>query len=68
VLNSFKAFFTRNILQYPLCKELDVNFIGSIAHYYSDVLREAAQATGCHVGTIIKSPMQGLIKFHSQAN
>lgn len=65
VLNSFKSFFVRNIQQYPGYDKLKVNFIGSIAYYYKEVLTEAAQACNCTVGTIIKSPMQGLIDFHA---
>lgn len=65
VLNAFKAFFKRNIAQYKGYKDLSVNFIGSIAYYYRPVLEEAAAASGCTVGTIIKSPMEGLIKFHT---
>ncbi len=65
VLNAFKAFFVRNIQQYKGYENLSVNFIGSIAHYYRPVLEEAAKACGCRIGTIIKSPMEGLIKFHT---
>lgn len=65
VLNSFKAFFVRNIQQYKGYDKLSVNFIGSIAYYYKTVLCEAAEACGCTVGTIIKSPMEGLIRFHA---
>lgn len=65
VLNAFKNFFNRNVKQYAAYKELSVNFIGSIAYYYREVLNEAAEECGCKVGTIIKSPMEGLISFHS---
>lgn len=65
VLNAFEAFFRRNILQYPSSRELEVNFIGSIAFYYRNVLEEAARRVGCRVGTVVKSPMEGLIKYHS---
>ena len=65
VLNSFKSFFVRNIQQYKGYEKLSVNFIGSIAYYYREVLSEAAAACGCTVGTIIKSPMEGLIAFHA---
>ena len=65
VLNSFKSFFVRNIANYDNYRNLPVNFVGSIAHYYQEVLREAAAAVDCHIGTIIKSPMEGLIKFHT---
>lgn len=65
VLNSFKSFFVRNITAYEDYKVLPVGFIGSIAYYYSDVLEEAASSVGCIIGRILKSPMEGLIKYHS---
>ncbi len=65
VLGSFRAFFRRNIKNYPGYDKHTVNFIGSIAFYFKPVLEEAAKAEGCRVGDIVKSPMQGLIKFHT---
>ena len=65
VLNSFKAFFKRNIMQYENYQNLKVNLIGSVAYYYKEVLTEAAEAMGIQLGTIIQSPMEGLIKYHA---
>lgn len=65
VLGSFKAFFRRNISHYAGRCAPETNFIGSIAYYYRDVLAEAARECGYSVGTVLKSPMEGLIKFHS---
>lgn len=65
VLNSFKAFFKRNIMQYENYQNLKVNLIGSVAFYYKEVLTEAAEAMGIQLGTIIQSPMEGLIKYHA---
>ena len=65
VLNSFRAFFRRNVKQYEAYRQLEVNFIGSIAYYFRDVLAEAAETEGCRIGNIVKSPMEGLIKFHA---
>ncbi len=65
VLGAFTAFFRRNIMQYPGYDKHKVNFVGSIAHYFRPVLEEAAATTGCTIGTILRSPMDGLIKFHS---
>ena len=67
VVNSVKAFFRRNVLQYERARQLTVNFVGSIAWYYRDLLGEAASDMGCTVGKIIKSPMDGLIAYHSQS-
>ncbi|MCC8037579.1 MAG: ATPase [Bacteroidales bacterium] len=65
VLNEFKSFFIRNIANYPDYKTYPINFVGSIAFYYKDVLKEAADAVDCTIGTIIQSPMEGLVKYHS---
>jgi N-acetylglucosamine kinase-like BadF-type ATPase len=65
VLEAFVSFFKRNVMHYGQHSTLNVDFVGSIAYYYKDVLIEAAEKCGCTVGAIIKSPMQGLIKYHS---
>ena len=66
VLNEFKAFFVRNVENYANYKEIPVNFIGSVAMHYRSVLEEAASALYITVGTVIKSPMEGLVKFHGK--
>lgn len=65
VLNAFKSFFVRNIENYSNYKSMPVSFVGSVAFYYKDVLAEAAKALDITIGTIIKSPMEGLVKYHS---
>lgn len=65
VLSSFTAFFRRNVMQYQGAENYKINFVGSIAYYFRPVLEEAAAKCGLTVGTILKSPMDGLIKFHS---
>lgn len=65
VLGSFRAFFRRNVAAYAGKCAPEANFIGSIAYYYRDVLAEAAGECGYTIGTILKSPMEGLVKFHA---
>lgn len=65
VLNSFLAFFDAHVKHYDRYSEIPVGFVGSIAHHYRSVLEEAAAREGIHVGTVIKAPMEGLLKFHS---
>lgn len=65
VLNSFKAFLKRNVMQYDGYQHEKVHFIGSVAFHYKEVLIKAAYETGIQVENIIKSPMEGLIKYHS---
>ncbi|HJD94215.1 MAG TPA: ATPase [Bacteroides togonis] len=63
VLNSFKSFLKRNVMQYDYTIH-EVHFIGSVAYYYKDVLAQAADEMGIRLGTILKSPMEGLIAYH----
>ena len=65
VLNAFKSFLTRNVMQYDY-KNNKAHFIGSIAFHYKDVLMAAAAEVGVEVGTIIQSPMNGLHAFYSK--
>ena len=66
VLNAFKSFFVRNIENYANFKEVPVSFVGSVGFYYREVLNEAAKALDITIGTVIKSPMEGLLKYHSK--
>lgn len=63
VLDSFKSFLKRNVMQYDY-RNHEVHFIGSVAYYYKDILAQAADETGIRLGTILKSPMEGLIAYH----
>lgn len=67
VLNAFKAFLTRNVMQYDY-KNNKAHFIGSIAYHYKEVLIAAAEEVGVEVGTIIQSPMTGLHTYYSSNN
>ena len=65
VLGSFKSFLKLNVMQYENFRNSKVHFIGSVAFYYKTILAEAAQEMNIQLGTIIKSPLEGLIKYHS---
>lgn len=64
--DSFKAYFTRNIMQYDY-KHHVTHLIGSVAWYYQEVLRSVGQELHIEIGKIDKSPMEGLISYHNQA-
>lgn len=64
VLNSFKSFLERNVKKYDY-QNYTVNFVGSVAYHYKDILIEAANQTNIRLGRIEQSPMDGLIKYHT---
>lgn len=61
---SFSDFFVRNVMQYNF-QANRVNFVGSIAYYFSDILKEVASNHGIFIGKIEKSPMNGLVEFYN---
>lgn len=64
IRTSFDEFFKRNIVHYDY-KNNKVNVVGSIAYYYEDILKEVAAQNGAEIGTIIKSPIDGLVAYHT---
>ena len=67
VLNEFKSFFVRNVAQYDNYRNLSVGFVGSIAFHYRNVLEEAAAALDTTISIVLRTPMEGLVRYHSEA-
>ena len=65
LVESFVDFFVRNVKQYRR-PWLPIHFVGSIANAFSEELKEAAESLGMELGTIMQSPMKGLIKYHTE--
>ena len=64
VIDTFVDFFRFNIAPYQR-PDLPVSFVGSIAYFFESELREAAESQGFTLGTILRSPIEGLIRFHN---
>ena len=64
VVDNFRQFFRCNVVPYQH-PELPVHFVGSMASSYPEALKEAAKKEKFRVGTIVQSPIEGLVKYHS---
>lgn len=64
VYEAFNLFFEKNVLKYSYYQSVKVHFTGSVAFYYSDILRKSAVKNGITVGVILESPIAGLVLFH----
>lgn len=65
VLKELTKFVKRNVAMYKGAHSVDVCFTGSVAFNFERVLREAVASQGYRVSKISKSPMEGLIAFHT---
>lgn len=64
VSNAFGLFFEKYLLKYPDYQKYKIHFTGSVAFYYSDILRRITAEKGCTLGVIMESPIAGLTLFH----
>ncbi len=68
VLEELTVFIKRNVAMYPRAHAMPLSFTGSIAHHFSNVLREAAASQGYRVTNISATPMDGLIEHHKNTS
>ena len=66
VYESFSEFYENNVMKYEGYKNQKVHFVGSIAFYYSDLLRQVANDKGIAVKNILESPIAGLTLYHQK--
>ena len=53
-----------NICKYSKHKEVKLSCVGSVAFYYSNILRAVAANKGVNIETIIETPIAGLTLYH----
>jgi glucosamine kinase len=64
IYNSFEEFYVNNVMKYENYQNLKVHFTGSIAFYFSDILRQVANDKGITVKNILEGPIAGLTLYH----
>lgn len=64
VADCFNQFFEKHICKYEKHKEVKLSCTGSVAFYYSNILRAVASNKGVNIDTIIESPIAGLTLYH----
>jgi len=57
-------FFFTHLCKYSESWLMPINFIGSVAFGFKDILKELCHSYEFELGTILKKPMDGLIKYH----
>jgi glucosamine kinase len=66
VYSSFAEFYENNVMKYENYQNLKVHFTGSIAFYFSDILRQVANDRGITVKNVLEGPIAGLTLYHTQ--
>jgi glucosamine kinase len=57
-------FFFQHLCKYGEVWKYPLHFVGSVAHGFNDVIRDLCQSYEFELGTIMKNPMEGLVRYH----
>jgi len=66
VYQAFADFYENNVMLYTGFEKQKVHFTGSVAFYFSDVLRQVANDKGLTVKNILEGPIAGLALYHQK--
>lgn len=61
--DGFQQFIDINIKDFKNHQHIECHFVGSIAFYYQDVLKEVCEENGLLVGKIMQKPIEGIYNY-----
>jgi N-acetylglucosamine kinase-like BadF-type ATPase len=64
VSKCFIEFFDKHICKYSKHKQLKLSLVGSVAFYYSNILRSVAEDKGINIDVVVETPIAGLTLYH----
>lgn len=64
IKKGFEFFFKFHVLAYHKSKKIPLYFVGSIAFYFKDILKEVASSHKIKITNIICKPIDNLVEYH----
>lgn len=61
-------FFFQHLCKYNEVWKYPVNFVGSVAFGFKDVVEQLCNSYEFDLGKVLKNPMEGLVKYHNITN
>lgn len=59
-------FFFQHLCKYAEVWKYPVNFVGSVAFGFKDIIKQLCDSYEFELGTVLKNPMQGLVQYHNK--
>ncbi len=66
ISEGMNKFIEHKILCYKEAQHVPIHFIGSIAHFSEDIIRDCMEPYHLTLGSIIRRPIDGLIEYYKQ--
>lgn len=64
IKKGMQLFISNSITQFEQAKEVPIHFIGSIAYYLQDELKQTLAENGLSIGKVLRRPIDGLVDYH----
>ena len=64
IFNGLDRFIRHQILQFDDARNIPIHFVGSIAHFLQDEVKQAIAKYGLKMGKVVKRPIDGLVDYH----
>lgn len=64
IREGFVRFRDAHILCFEKANQVEVNFVGSVAWHFRDILREVLEEEGIEFGHVVQRPLDGLVDYH----
>ena len=64
ITHGFQEFFKYRVLPFNKTADTPIYFIGSIAHYFRDILEEIAENNNLKVTDVVQRPIDKLLAYH----
>lgn len=61
-----KDFFEQHLTKYKEAARYPINFIGGIAFGFHDILENLCEVHGWQLGSVMKTPLEGLVAYHKK--
>ena len=62
----FELFLENQVQPYAQVEEQPIHFVGSVAHGFQDLLKEALQERGWTMGKVLKNPFPALLDYYNK--
>jgi len=64
ISQEFRNYVEFQLLPYKEAKIAEINFIGSVAYVYRDILEKVITDYGLNFGEVVKRPIENLVEYH----
>jgi N-acetylglucosamine kinase-like BadF-type ATPase len=64
--DGINKFFENKVLAFSESKSVPIHFVGSIAYYASDTIKQVADSYSLELGKTLQKPIEGLIRYHRE--